>query len=113
MASALKSRRFTNVVRYLLDNWLPPAVREFRPLNKLLAVLFHGRHFDLDFKRKAHRMTDAEFSAAYARLPHGRQRPYRQTDMTAGQMRWMLAEAVGPTILEVGCGPGHLARRLA
>jgi 2-polyprenyl-3-methyl-5-hydroxy-6-metoxy-1,4-benzoquinol methylase len=110
---ALKDRRITNCVRYFLDDWLPPVMREFRPLNKLMAVLFHGPHFDLDFKRKAHRMTDAEFSAAYARLPHGRERRYRETDMTEGQMRWMLVEAVGPRILEVGCGHGHLARRLA
>src|SRR5262249_44710097 len=38
---------------------------------------------------------------------------YRDTDMTEGQMCWMLAEAVGPMVLEVGCGHGHLARRLA
>jgi 2-polyprenyl-3-methyl-5-hydroxy-6-metoxy-1,4-benzoquinol methylase len=110
---ALKDRRITNCVRYVLDDWLPPVMREFRPLNQLMARLFHGRRFDLDFKRKAHRMTDAEFSAAYARLPHGRERPYRDTDMTEGQMGWMLAEAAGPMILEVGCGHGHLARRLA
>jgi ubiquinone/menaquinone biosynthesis C-methylase UbiE len=110
---ALKDRRITNCVRYVLDDWLPPVMREFRPLNKLMAVLFHGSHFDLDFKRKAHRMSNAEFSAAYTRLPHGHQRPYRDTDMTEAQMRWMLAETVGPMILEVGCGHGHLARRLA
>jgi SAM-dependent methyltransferase len=111
--TALKDRRITNCVRYFLDDWLPPVMREFRPLNKLMAVLFHGPHFDLDFKRKAYLMTDEEFSAAYSRLPHGRRRPYRDTDMTEGQMRWMLAEAVGPALLEVGCGHGHLAQRLA
>jgi 2-polyprenyl-3-methyl-5-hydroxy-6-metoxy-1,4-benzoquinol methylase len=110
---ALKDRRITNCVRYVLDDWLPPVMREFRPLNQLMAVLFHGSHFDLDFKRKAHGMTDAEFSAAYARLPHGHKRPYRDTDMTEGQIRWMLAETLGSMVLEVGCGHGRLAQRLA
>jgi ubiquinone/menaquinone biosynthesis C-methylase UbiE len=111
--TALKDRRITNCVRYVLDDWLPPVMRELRPLNKLMAVFFHGPHFDLDFKRKAHQMTDAEFSAAYARLPRGRRRPYRDTDMTEAQMRWMVAETVGSMVLEVGCGHGHLAKRLA
>ena len=113
MASALKSRRFTNVVRYLLDNWLPPALREFRPLSKLLALLFHGRHFDLDFKRKAFAMSDEEFARAYARLGKGQKEAYRTTDMTEGQIRWMVEHALGPEVLEVGCGYGVLAERLA
>src|SRR6516164_3481561 len=111
MASALKSRRFTNVVRYLLDNWLPPALREFRPLSKLLALLFHGRHFDLDFKRKAFAMSDEEFARAYARLGKGQKEAYRTTDMTEGQIRWMVEHALGPEVLEVGCGYGELVRR--
>lgn len=113
MANPLKSRRFTNLVRYLLDDWLPPAVREVRPLSKALALLFHGKHFDLDFKRKAFAMSDEEFAQAYARVGKGQKSAYRTTDMTEGQIRWMVENAVGPDVLEVGCGHGILADRLA
>jgi ubiquinone/menaquinone biosynthesis C-methylase UbiE len=109
----LKNRRVTNCVRYVLDDWLPPVVREFRPLSKALALLFHGSHFDLDFKRKALQMSDQEFAAAYQRLPNGKKSAYRTTDMTRGQLAWMLRHALGPAVLEVGCGYGVLAEQLA
>jgi ubiquinone/menaquinone biosynthesis C-methylase UbiE len=108
----LKSRRFTNCVRYVLDDWMPPALREFRPLSSLLARLFHGKHFDLDFKRKAFSMSDEEFAQAYTRLGKGQKSAYRMTDMSEGQIRWMVANALGPEVLEVGCGYGVLAERL-
>ena len=66
-----KDRRFTNLVRYCLDEWLPPVVRERRALNWLLARLFHGKGNDIDFKRKAPHMTDEEFAAAYTRVNTG------------------------------------------
>jgi len=109
----LKSRRVTNLVRHIMDDWLPPVIREFRPLSKALALAFHGPHFDLDFKRKAFAMTDTEFAAAYARLPSGRKKAYRLTDMTDRQIGWMLEHVLGPDVLEVGCGYGVLAERLA
>jgi len=76
----LKSRRVTNLVRHVMDEWLPPAIREFRPLSKALALAFHGPDFDLDFKRKAFGMTEEEFAAACARLRGGRKKAYRVTD---------------------------------
>lgn len=108
-----KSRRVTNLVRHVLDDWLPPAIREFRPLSRALALAFHGSHFDLDFKRKAFAMTNEEFAAAYARLPSHRKKVYRTTDMTDREIAWILDHAVGPDVLEVGCGYGVLAERLA
>ena len=113
MLKSLKSRRVSNLVRHVMDEWLPPAIREFRPLSKTLALAFHGPGFDLDFKRKAFAMTDEEFAAAYVRLPSGRKKAYRLTDMTDRQIEWILEHTVGPDVLEVGCGYGVLAERLA
>ncbi len=113
MANPLKSRRFTNFVRYLMDDWMPPALREVRLLSRVLATGFHGSQFDLDFKRKAFSMTEEEFAHAYTRVGKGQKAAYRTTDMTEGQIRWMVEQAVGPDVLEVGCGYGILAERLA
>src|SRR5262249_37496998 len=48
-----------------------------------------------------------------ARLPSGREKAYRTTDMADRQIGWMLEHAIGPDVLEVGCGYGVLAERLA
>src|SRR5262249_27010164 len=71
-----------------------------------------GPHFDIDFKRKAFQLSEEEFAAAYARLQGNQTAPYCLTDMTEAQLDWMTTHALGPRVLEVGCGFGVLAERL-
>src|SRR5580698_1803613 len=104
---AWQSHRLGNRVRYLLDDWLPPVIREFRPLTQVLTRLWNGRNFDIDFKRKAFNMSDEEFAAAYAKRT-----PERPTDVTDKQIEWIIRNTLGPTALEVGCGNGFLAEQL-
>lgn len=103
-------RRITTPVRRLLDDWLPPVVREWRPLNSLLARMVHGRNFDLDFKERAFHMSDREIAEAYGELAQGGAR-FRDTDTTPAQIDAILAAATG-SVLEVGSGNGILAERL-
>ena len=77
----LLDRRITSRVRVLLDDWLPPVVREWRPLNRVLARMVHGPNFDLDFKERAFHLTDREIAEAYDRLAQGGAR-FRDTDTT-------------------------------
>jgi SAM-dependent methyltransferase len=111
LSARLRDRRVTFVVRQLLDDYLPPVVREWRPLNRWMATRFHGPTFDLDFKERAFAMTSHELAQAYARLDSGGKR-YRDTDTTPGQIDAIVAAARG-RVLEVGCGNGALATRLA
>ena len=113
MFSAWKQRRFTNLIRHVLDDWLPPALRDNRLLFGAMGRAFHGANFDLDFKRKAHDMSEAEFLDAYARLEVKGKGRYRPTDMTEDELDWMTSNTLGPEVLEVGCGQGELALRLA
>lgn len=110
MAKRLFDRRITSQVRRLLDDWLPPVVREWRPLNSVLARVVHGRAFDLDFKERAFRMSDREFADAYARLAQGGAR-FRDTDTTPDQIA-AIVEAAQGSVLEVGSGNGVIAERL-
>jgi ubiquinone/menaquinone biosynthesis C-methylase UbiE len=103
-------RRITSPVRRLIDDWLPPKIREWRPLNTILARMVHGPTFDLDFKERAFRMTDREIAEAYSELAQGGAR-FRDTDTTPDQIAAILDAARG-RILEVGCGNGQLADRL-
>jgi len=106
----LRDRRVTAVVRRLLDDYLPPVVREWRPLNRWMATKFHGPAFDLDFKQHAFAMSPREFAEAYAALEAGGGR-YRDTDTTPGQLAAICAAARG-RVLEVGSGNGSVASAL-
>ncbi len=106
----LFDRRITSHVRRLLDDWLPPVVREWRPLNSVLARVVHGSSFDLDFKERAFRMSDREFADAYAKLAQGGAR-FRDTDTTPDQVTAII-DATRGSVLEVGSGNGVIAERL-
>ena len=106
----LRDRRVTHAVRRVLDDFLPPVVREWRPLNRWLVSRFHGPTFDLDFKEHAFAMSRQQFAAAYAALESGGAR-YRDTDTTPAQIDAIVAAARG-RVLEVGCGNGAVAARL-
>ena len=110
LTARLRDRRVTYAVRRLLDDFLPPVVREWRPLNRWMATRFHGPAFDLDFKERAFAMSSKEIAAAYAALDAGGNR-YRDTDTTPGQLNAILAAAHG-RVLEVGCGNGAVSERL-
>jgi ubiquinone/menaquinone biosynthesis C-methylase UbiE len=106
----LFDRRVTSRVRVLLDDWLPPVVREWRPLNRMLARMVHGPTFDLDFKERAFHLSDREIAEAYDRLAQGGAR-FRESDSTPAQVDAIVQAAVG-RVLEVGCGNGVIAERL-
>jgi len=111
LSKRLRDRRTTYWARRLLDDFLPPVIREWRPLSRWIATAFHGPRFDLDFKQRAFAMTGREIAAAYAALDAGAAR-YRDTDTTPAQIDAVAAAAVG-SVLEVGCGNGAIAARLA
>ncbi len=110
MPKRLFDRRVTSRVRVLLDDWLPPVVREWRPLNRVLARVVHGKNFDLDFKQRAFQLSDREIAEAYDRLAQGGAR-FRDTDTTPAQIDAIAGAARG-RVLEVGSGNGMIAARL-
>jgi ubiquinone/menaquinone biosynthesis C-methylase UbiE len=110
LTARLRDRRVTSAVRQLLDDFLPPVVREWRPLNRWMATKFHGPAFDLDFKERAFAMSPKEIAAAYAALDSGGGR-YRDSDTTPAQIAAIVAAARG-RVLEVGSGNGAVANRL-
>lgn len=110
MAKRFFDRRISSPLRRLLDDWLPPKVREWRPFNAALARVVHGSNFDLDFKERAFHMSDQEIAEAYDQLAQGGAR-FRDTDTTPAQIEAILEAARG-RVLEVGSGNGAVAARL-
>jgi ubiquinone/menaquinone biosynthesis C-methylase UbiE len=106
-------RDISSRIAQLLDRWLPPALRDSRLVMRPLFRLALGRHADLvlDFKERALSMSDEEMRRVYASVTE--LSTARPTDLSSASADAILDRVVGDTVLEVGCGRGALAARLA
>lgn len=99
--------KVSTTIRVLLDELLPPAIRDtrwfFAPIIKL-----SGAKIDMDFKIKAPFWTEEEFCDAYEKAAF-----IRSTDLTNKTELFVLENLSGKTLLKVGCGNGDLAIKCA
>ena len=110
------NRSLTNAVRFVMDECLPPIIRDSR-LFMLPFYLFayRGRNVRtaMDFKRLVHRWGPEDYANYYRDLNTiSRNRP---TDLNAPSVR-AIVSAIDPdarSVLDVGCGRGYLLRQLA
>jgi ubiquinone/menaquinone biosynthesis C-methylase UbiE len=102
-------RSVTYRIRRVLDEWLPPAIRDWRPFMRIPARILFGPKADLilDFKNRALGLDDDDFGAIYSEAHHIVIE--RETDLTPESLKAVLDAVTGETVLEVGCGQGHLA----
>jgi len=107
LRNAISSTKVTVAARFLLDECLPPILRDQKWFYFPIAFLYN-RKLDLDFKRRAPLMTKQEFQRAYEDIL-----PMRTTDTTAKTADLVMKSLVGNTILEVGCGNGDLSIQCA
>jgi ubiquinone/menaquinone biosynthesis C-methylase UbiE len=108
------SRRSSLWVQYILDQWVPPAIRDSRwfmapPMR--LVLRGSSREF-MSFKNSVFDLSDDEFSDLYRRagsvaLLQG------ETDLNQPCVDAILASLVGTTVLEAGAGRGYLAGLMA
>ena len=107
------SRESTLRIRKALDNGLPAVFRDSRVVMWPLLRLVLGRHARdfAEFKERAFDLSREEFASFYRRIEgsevHG------PTDLNAACAEAILGEVRGRTVLEVGCGRGWLASRMA
>lgn len=106
------SRDVTRIIHFCLDQLLPPALRDSSWLMKPLMKLALGKKaaYFLDFKDKAHTLTEEEFAAIYRETSGilG-----RETDLNKKCIETILSESLTGDILEAGCGTGYLCRLIA
>jgi len=107
------SRETSLRIRNVLDNGLPPALRDSRLVMYPLLRLALGRHARdfMDFKPSGFEMSEEEFADFYRRIAgsevHG------PTDLNTACADAILDLVRGKEVLEVGCGRGWLAARMA
>lgn len=98
----------------VLNNWIPPRIRDSRLLSAPLSRLLWGkewRRFE-SYRDSAFRMTDAEYAELYSVL--GAQPVVeRPTDLNQACLDAVLQNVVGESVLDAGSGRGYLCQRLA
>jgi 2-polyprenyl-3-methyl-5-hydroxy-6-metoxy-1,4-benzoquinol methylase len=100
------TRRFKSIVKTVLEDWVPPVLLETRWLNGWWIRLYN-RRADLDFKRKALFMTEAEFRAAYAAVQTERGSDW--SDLDPSHVEFLIENLAPGTVLDVGAGCGVYA----
>lgn len=106
------TRSFTNKVNWMLDNLLPPFVRDSRLcMTPLFRLLFGGRARDfMEFKERAPFLSAEGLTRYYERLADCHLA--RETDLTPTLVEQVAGVVQRETVLDAGCGRGYLARRL-
>jgi SAM-dependent methyltransferase len=102
-------RETSNVIRTVIEDWLPPAVRDSW-MFRTAARLAWGRHIDAlaEFRRRAAVLTRAEYRSLYMAHPrvHGR------TDNSTARIAQIAQDVVGISVCDIGCGTGYLLREV-
>ena len=98
----LKSK-FSKTIKYIIDDFFPPFIRDTRLFYRPIIKIWNNK-MDMDFKVKAHKMTEYEFIQAYEALV-----PMRATDNTPDTIDFVIQNVIGKSVLEVGCGNGDVS----
>ena len=106
------SRRASLQIAFILDNLLPPILRDWKVLNWLMAkILYKEKHYEFfSFKSEVSTWTEEELSLKYETVA-----PFfiqRDTDLNQECLAEILVNISGNKILDVGCGTGFLIDKM-
>jgi len=106
-------REATARIRRWMDDLLPPVVRDSRWLVAIPSRVLFGRRANvfLDFKDRATTMTADELAETYRAIQDIELQ--RETDLNDASLARVLESLAPGSVLEIGCGSGHLAERMA
>ena len=107
------SRESTLLFRQILDQWLPPVIRDSRLFMLPLFFVLFGRKAPIfmNFKKKVMLMEDAEYKKIYAQTRNVHIQ--RRTDINRACQNKILRSIQGTNVLDIACGHGYLSRLLS
>ena len=106
------SRNFTNKFNWILDNLIPPVIRDSRLFFlPLFGFLFNKKaKLFMDFKEKAWQFDEQEMTEYYKELADVHIQ--RETDLNTKSVNYILSKLEGQKVLDIACGRGYLANRI-
>lgn len=107
------SRRVTTKIAFVLDQLVPPIIRDARWFMWAPFRLLFGRQSEafFTFKDKAFDMSFEAFKETYEATESAHIQ--RETDLNEACTQRILSRLEGQSVLEVGCGRVYLARQMA
>lgn len=108
------SRNFSIFTQYILDEWVPPRIRDskfFMYLPMKLLMKSHANDF-MNFKNWVWQKNDKAYGELYDRTISV-QELQGETDLNKSCLEEILSAVKNKKVLEVGCGRGYLANLLS
>jgi SAM-dependent methyltransferase len=102
-------RETVNTIRFIVEDVLPPVLRDSW-LFRSFARLAWGNYIDVlaDFRARAPFLSSKEYEKLYRDIP----RLHQDTDNSQACIDRILADVVGDSVCDVGCGTGYLLTRI-
>ena len=110
------SRKVTNFIRFILDELLPPALRDNKYfMYPMFWIWFKGKNVlrFMEFKSVFHKLSDEEFTKYYEDYEYI---AYRDTDLSSKSIDYIisnLGEDKNKKIVDVGCGCGFVLKKIS
>ena len=103
------NRERTNALRFVLEDVVPPILRD-SPLFRRLAKAAWGNHIDdlARFRERAPFLSDEEYADLYRKHP----RVHEGTDNSRACVERIAADVEGDSVCDVGCGTGVLLKAI-
>ena len=99
-------REATNKIRFVIEDLLPPAVRDSALFGLAAGFAFRGVEAAANFRKRAPFLSEQEYVAFYREWP----RVHAETDLSEVCVKRIAEEVVGESVCDIGCGSGYLVR---